>query len=299
MSMAAARQRQHLTVTISSRLHDERVTEVRHLRRMETSDTPAGGEFRTLFGAWCNPRMLTGLAGLFLFTLTMFYLGSDIDRAVSRLFFDEQACEPEALRQVCGVFVAAKMSFWRVLRQVLQYFPVLCALFIAVRLAADLWRGHTWAVGRVRVAVVALLSLALGPLLLVNGVLKEFWGRPRPVMTYDFGGEFPFVPAGQWSDLCERNCSFVSGEVAGLAWLAVIVPFFSPSWRPLVLTTVLSAVTLAGGMRIAFGAHYLSDVVLATLSSLVIFAGVVRLVEPPAVRNLTPVENWKPSRSLP
>ena len=42
-------------------------------------------------------------------------------------------------------------------------------------------------------AFIALL-MVLGPGLLVNAVFKEYWGRPRPRETVEFGGQREFVP---------------------------------------------------------------------------------------------------------
>ena len=39
-----------------------------------------------------------------------------------------------------------------------------------------------------RAAVFLVLSLLLGPGLLVNVILKDNWGRPRPGSVVEFGG---------------------------------------------------------------------------------------------------------------
>ena len=65
-----------------------------------------------------------------------------------------------------------------------------------------------------RATLFVLATFALGPWLLVNGVLKEFWGRARPRALLEFGGRSTFSPAWWISDRCNRNCSFASGEAA-------------------------------------------------------------------------------------
>ena len=117
------------------------------------------------------------------------------------------------------------------------------------RVAARLW------------AFPALLML-LGPGLLVNGVLKTYWGRPRPAEIEAFGGEAAFTPAFQMAGECARNCAFVSGEGAGAVAAAIAVGALAPpSWR---LRAGLAAVAAAiSGLRVATGRHYLSDVVFA------------------------------------
>jgi len=71
---------------------------------------------------------------------------------------------------------------------------------------------------RRRELVYLMLTLALGPGLLVNSVLKEHSGRARPVQTVDFGGTQQFSAAWVWADQCRTNCAFVSGHAAVSTW---------------------------------------------------------------------------------
>ena len=113
----------------------------------------------------------------------------------------------------------------------------------------------------------------LGPGLLVNGVLKRLWGRARPFMTQDFGGQAQFSRAWEFADQCARNCSFVSGEAAGATALAICLCGILRANRgritPLAyrlglgLAFLLPLVT--AWQRMAAGRHYLSDVVLGSL----------------------------------
>lgn len=119
-----------------------------------------------------------------------------------------------------------------------------------------------------------LATFAIGPGLLVNGLLKEFWGRPRPVQTDLFGGAWTFMPAWVPGGACLSNCSFVSGESASSMWL-VALAFVVPGRER--LTVALVTLVWGGVMsvnRIFFGGHYLSDVLLAwALVAAVIVAG--------------------------
>jgi lipid A 4'-phosphatase len=46
-----------------------------------------------------------------------------------------------------------------------------------------------------RNVIFLLFALGLGPGLLVNGVLKSYWGRARPYDVIQFGGKKEFTPA--------------------------------------------------------------------------------------------------------
>src|ERR1700751_4567466 len=48
-----------------------------------------------------------------------------------------------------------------------------------------------------RAALFLIATLALGPGLLTNVVLKDHWGRPRPIDVKQFGGDYRFE---QWWD---------------------------------------------------------------------------------------------------
>lgn len=122
-----------------------------------------------------------------------------------------------------------------------------------------------------RAPAFLITSLALGPGLLVNGILKSFSGRPRPRYVEAFGGDLPYVPVWRFTDLCADNCSFVSGEGSSGLWflaLALVVP---AAWR---LPTAIAAGGLGLAVslnRVAFGGHFLSDSLLAwCLTALVI-----------------------------
>lgn len=119
-----------------------------------------------------------------------------------------------------------------------------------------------------------LATLAIGPGLLVNGLLKSYWGRPRPVQTDLFGGDWMFMPAWVPGGGCASNCSFVSGESASSMWL-VALAFAVPARERLIVALV--ALAWAGVMsvnRIFFGGHFLSDVLIAwALVAAVIVAG--------------------------
>ena len=121
-----------------------------------------------------------------------------------------------------------------------------------------------------RAALFLVISLALGPGLIVNAVLKENWGRPRPGMVTEFGGDYQFMPWWDPRGACDSNCSFVSGEASAAVWMVAPAMLVPPPWR-------YAALGAAGLYGIAFafirmlaGGHFLSDVIFAA-----IFTGLV------------------------
>lgn len=116
-------------------------------------------------------------------------------------------------------------------------------------------------------------TLVIGPGLLVNGLFKTFWGRPRPIAIEAFGGDLPFVEVWRISDYCDRNCSFVSGEASSAIWLIALALVVPIAWRNRVAIVALILAVMFSLNRVAFGGHFLSDVLLSwTMTLLVIVA---------------------------
>lgn len=111
-----------------------------------------------------------------------------------------------------------------------------------------------------------LLSIAIGPGLLTNTVLKDHWGRARPAQIQQFGGTKLFTPVLQPSDQCGHNCSFPSGHGA-MAFSLVGLGFLPATRRrrQWVTGAALGFGTLVALVRIGQGGHFLSDNIFAAL----------------------------------
>ncbi|HLO77367.1 MAG TPA: phosphatase PAP2 family protein [Magnetospirillum sp.] len=132
-----------------------------------------------------------------------------------------------------------------------------------------------WAVGEVlrrpvlgvtrRVVLYVLLSLAVGPGLVVNVGLKDNWGRPRPSTIQEFGGPNTYVRPLVPSRQCDENCSFPSGHGALGFWTVTLALLAPPRWRRPALSVAFGFGAMVGLVRIAQGGHFLSDVVASAL----------------------------------
>ncbi len=215
--------------------------------------------------------------------LAIFYLFPQIDQEVSAHFFTKEACTAgKSLREVCGHFAYRQEFTLQMLRTLFLRLPYIAA-FILLWKFIDCYSqfGATFDAERARRLKIALGSLILGPIVLVNFILKDHWGRPRPFSTTDFGGALDFVPAGSTAGKCLSNCSFVSGEAAGAGWLLCLLFIMPRASRRALLLPLATISLLAPALRLAFGAHYLSDVILGWLSSFVVFAGILALTDSP------------------
>ena len=129
-----------------------------------------------------------------------------------------------------------------------------------------------WVLGRAigpfdrRTIPFLLLSIAIGPGLLTNTVLKDHWGRARPNQVSEFGGTKTFTPVLQPSDQCGHNCSFPSGHGA-MAFSFVGLGFLPATRRrrQWVTGAALGFGGLVALVRIGQGGHFLSDNIFAGL----------------------------------
>lgn len=189
-----------------------------------------------------------------------------IDQLTSRVFYGGN-----------GIFRARDVAALRGLRGLgigVTYFVVigLLAVLIAKLVGHRLVEPVSW-----RVWGFLALGMGLGPGLIVNGLLKPIMNRPRPVETDIFGGGLAFVPAWLRGSQGFGHHSFVSGEAAAAVYLvafAFVVPW---PWRQPVATLALLWAFVISLNRIAFGSHYLSDILIAWGLTLIVVL-VLRIV---------------------
>lgn len=222
-------------------------------------------------GAAKPPFMVSGrgaasAVGLVAVVAALFALVPGLDLAAAAAFYDGD-----------GHF-AGMTPLGVALRRLFDAIPfLLLAAAAALHVAKRAGRRHGPAPTRRALATLAL-SLALGPGLLVNVVLKDHWHRPRPVQVVAFGGSDAFRPLGPPGGDCRRNCSFVSGEGASAFWSVAPALMVPPAWRAAALGSALAYAAAAGLLRMAFGGHFLSDTLLAALFTWLVIAGTWHLV---------------------
>ena len=189
-----------------------------------------------------------------------------VDLAISALFHSEAG------------FTLADDPALRVLRKSSSWVMGLMLLGLVATIVGGLVRNPRNPGGRVRRAVVLIAGLALGSGLIVNGLLKSLWGRARPIQIETFGGEADFTRAWQVADQCLSNCSFVSGEGSSAAWMVAAVALMSPAeWRRWTLPAAIAYGAALSMNRIAFGGHFLSDILLSWALTGLVLAALHRL----------------------
>ncbi|WP_162652613.1 phosphatase PAP2 family protein [Lentilitoribacter sp. Alg239-R112] len=140
-----------------------------------------------------------------------------------------------------------------------------------------------------------IASFIAGPLVLVNMILKSYWGRPRPAHIAEFGGTSDFVPPYYISDQCQSNCSFVSGEGSAIATSGILLGIIAwtalPHKRKLIITLITMLSALGIGLRFVKGRHFMSDSLLAALFSAIVILLIYKIFKISNIRDKITLEN--------
>ena len=180
----------------------------------------------------------------------VFAVWPQLDIAISRMFFNEQY----------RVFPVQYSLVARHLRDLFTYVIAALAAPAFIALAIKLVLPRRRMLIPARAALFLIATLALGPGLVTNVILKDNWGRPRPPEVTQFNGPEQFRPWWDPRGPCERNCSFVAGEGAGGFWTLAPAALAPPHLRPVAYAAALAFGSAAGFLRLSGGAHFFSDV---------------------------------------
>jgi membrane-associated phospholipid phosphatase len=190
-------------------------------------------------------------------TLAVFALWPVVDLVVAHHFYDG------------GGFIGHD-ALDRLGREFFRVTPfVVLALYAALWLARRYGLWDRWAPsGRAMIFLIA--TIAIGPGVVVNLGLKDHWHRPRPINTQEFNGANEFRPWYDNRGACKKNCSFVSGEAATGFWMVAPASVLPPPVRGPAIVAAFAFGVGASLLRMAFGGHFLSDVLLGGLVTLII-----------------------------
>jgi lipid A 4'-phosphatase len=218
----------------------------------------------TSSGPFAASIVFVVLAGLAALTGLVFAVAPGLDLAVASFFHDVEIQK-------------AMPRLYRAIEVARSFEPVVTTLAIAPAIAVVVVKMF-WPKRRTvmsgRAALFLILTLVLGPGLLVNVVLKDHWSRPRPGMVTEFGGTMPFKPWWDPRGACQANCSFVSGETSSAVWLAAPALLVPVPWRYAALGGVAVYACAIAFMRLLLGGHFLSDVIFAGIFTGLVIWGV-------------------------
>jgi len=221
------------------------------LRGGRTSDGPRSVRYDSRI--WPDRLALLLIFGgvpLMLLVLTVQFRITEADLTICRWFYFEQ--------QGCW-----HCSDWLVFDCLYRYGPIPGLLLGIGGLTVSImskWQSELrrWAGAGLFLA----LLLALGPGVIINGIFKPNWYRPRPKQVSDFGGKQDFVYV--WDIARDPHSrSFPSGH-ASMGFYLMAPAFLlyrrHPRWALAFLGLGLLAGSTIGVARLAQGGHFASDV---------------------------------------
>jgi lipid A 4'-phosphatase len=212
-------------------------------------------------------RWILFVTALIALSLAVFALWPGLDLSVAHLFYDR------------GGFIGHD-GLERFGRDFFRVAPfVVLAAYLALYALRRAGVAVFWAPTGLGV-IFLIATLAIGPGLVVNLGLKDHLHRPRPIHVVEFGGSDEFRPWYRFDGACKANCSFVSGEAASGFWMVAPALVAPPPWRAPAVAGALVFGAAASVLRLAFGGHFLSDVLLGGLISLLVVLVARRLLWP-------------------
>lgn len=201
-----------------------------------------------------HPNQLLPLLLLIAFALlgTLPFWMSDADLWFAKQFYHANAAE---------VWWEGQRPLWQFCYHLVPFMVSFIVLGCVVVIAAGLrWM---WLQRARRLAIFLLTVTLLGPGLLVNGIFKEHWGRPRPHQITVFGGSEIYQPPLAFNSSGSGK-SFPSGH-SSVGFLIGALFFWWRRERPVLAWSALFISLILGSLigmaRMAMGDHFASDVI--------------------------------------
>lgn len=213
--------------------------------------------------AWASGKpSLLALSSAFAM-MVLFTIRPDIDLDVSRWFWTD------GFRLGEDRFLVSVRDLNRALPAILL--SGLVCLLLVMPFVSGLRRTF-----RPHKLLLILTFYALGPGATVH-VLKNLFGRARPRHIGEFGADLFFTPVLSLDGGCLRNCSFPSGESASAIALLAFIILLPGKFRLSATAILMPFIVLFSLNRVAMGAHFLSDVLIAWPLMLIVLLSLHRL----------------------
>lgn len=189
-----------------------------------------------------------GLILIFLMvTTTLLFWWTDLDRQLAAIFYEpSNPVHPWPYQDV---------GFVKILYDYAFPFTVISGLTALTVFVAG--HFHHYSRRFRRKALYILLVIALGPGVVVNLIVKDHWGRPRPVHVQRFGGQYEYAPPGKIAKTPDK--SFVCGHCS-VGYTFFVLYFLSQNHKAMYFGLTLALAWTMGVTRMTSGGHFLSDI---------------------------------------
>lgn len=188
---------------------------------------------------------------LFIVLGILAYKFSYIDILITNLFYSEDG------------FYLANNTFGLIIYEGAYYLTIAVIIILITMLLLNLIKNiELFGLPR-KALVFFIVIIIMAPGIVVNSLLKDHVGRPRPAHIIEYGGTKVFQPPFVISDQCDKNCSFVSGHASFAFTFMAIGLLFRKRLRHIICTSGFIFGALVGFIRIFQGRHFFTDVVFA------------------------------------
>ncbi len=190
----------------------------------------------------------------------LFGLYPELDLKVAAFFYDT-ATKTFPLKSVTWAMIARDGAMWVAWALVA---PAIIAFVVKlIRPVKPLMMSG-------RAMVFLMVTMLLSAIIISNVIFKGHWGRPRPVVVTEFNGPLEFKAWWDPRGACPKNCSFFSGEGATAFWTYAPAALTPPQWRPIAYVAATAFGLATGGLRMAFGGHFFTDVLFSGIASFLV-----------------------------
>ena len=189
---------------------------------------------------------------IILVLLTLIISSFNLDIKVQKLFYQANSSS--------SVWFMKENPFWQfgyhygTLPAILLTFAALIGLILSwIKPKIKNYRRYFWLI---------ILTLFIGPGLVVNAVFKDHWGRPRPRQVQQFGGRWEFKQIWQ-PGTPGKGKSFPCGHCSMGFFFITLYYVFKRKRKVLASSSIAFSIALGlfiGFARISQGGHFLSDV---------------------------------------
>ncbi|MBQ0710263.1 MULTISPECIES: phosphatase PAP2 family protein [unclassified Ochrobactrum] len=208
------------------------------------STVGVAGRYRS--ASWSTLFLVRGILAAS-FILVVF---PSVDLSISRIFANGHG------------FPLSENPFLKAVRDVSRQGLIYLLLLMVLAIGLYAFLPRKFALCPPHKALFVLLSFLLGPLIAVQ-FLKNTIGRARPREIVEFGGTANFTPVWQYAAACRHSCSFPSGEAAVAAATLSLIVLAPLKWRLAATVVAVPILFFVSFNRVLFGAHFLSDVIVA------------------------------------
>ncbi len=192
----------------------------------------------------------------------LFILAPQIDKSVTRTLF-----QIYHFRMPYNSLIIVRNSLWPII--------YLMSTILLITLMYGIMKHNLRAI---LAPLFIVFVFSLGPGVIVNMILKDHSGRPRPYQTNLYGGNLTFQKSWEFSHECNSNCSFVGGE-SSCAFALFSLLFLIKKRRRKILAGIIISMYFAtiSYIRLTMGGHYLSDIVIGAILIYLVILGCYQL----------------------